>query len=578
MKRVLGVVVALCVASVAAAQPSYAQPVPFVQAPPLIQMSPPPVVGTVKPGPRKVGVITWGADLEAIYANGNSKTTAKGSIFDREGLSLVLFREDDFTKQLRMYLAGDTPFLRGTVGQIAMAAEIAARDPRTELVIIEQRSWSRGGDVIVVKDDIKTSKDLKGKIIAVQAYAPQVEFLFKVLADAGLSPKDVTVKWTRDLTKSDQDPGTALRKDPTVRAAAVISPDAMELTSQGTVGSGGERSVKGAKILLSTKSADHIIADVYAVRRDFYEANRGEIEKFVHGLMLAHEGARNLIAEKARQAAAYKTFMTAGAMILLDKPEIAEAEGMYADADLVGYRGNVAFFTSSTNPRNLQRVIGEVQSAFITMGLITKKVPIQAAQLDYKQLAAGLADTTGVEVPRFDPKEVAKVVDTRQKQGTLAEGELFPSFEVYFQPNQNTFPVEQYAEAFKRVAELASTYGGAVITVEGHADPLNYLQRKSKQATERELTEVAQAAKNLSYTRANGVRQSLISYAKGRGISIDANQFTVIGHGVMRPKNGLCGADPCAPRTEQEWRANMRVEFRIIRVEAEAAVFAPVSK
>jgi hypothetical protein len=49
----------------------------------------------------------------------------------------------------------------------------------------------------------------------------------------------------------------------------------------------------------------------------------------------------------------------------------------------------------------------------------------------------------------------------------------------------------------------------------------------------------------------------------------------VVGHGIEKPKNGLCAGDPCAPKNEPEWLANMRVEFRIIQVEAEASVFRP---
>ena len=48
-----------------------------------------------------------------------------------------------------------------------------------------------------------------------------------------------------------------------------ISPDALKLTSNGTVGTGSEGSVKGARMLLSTKTASRIIADVYAVRKDY---------------------------------------------------------------------------------------------------------------------------------------------------------------------------------------------------------------------------------------------------------------------------------------------------------------------
>jgi hypothetical protein len=49
-----------------------------------------------------------------------------------------------------------------------------------------------------------------------------------------------------------------------------------------------------------------------------------------------------------------------------------------------------------------------------------------------------------------------------------------------------------------------------------------------------------------------------------------------VGHGIADPKSGLCGTDPCAPKSEREWRDNMRVEFRVIQVEAEESVFRPL--
>jgi hypothetical protein len=32
----------------------------------------------------------------------------------------------------------------------------------------------------------------------VQAYGPHVDYLSKILADAGLTPKDVNIRWTSD--------------------------------------------------------------------------------------------------------------------------------------------------------------------------------------------------------------------------------------------------------------------------------------------------------------------------------------------------------------------------------------------
>jgi outer membrane protein OmpA-like peptidoglycan-associated protein len=224
----------------------------------------------------------------------------------------------------------------------------------------------------------------------------------------------------------------------------------------------------------------------------------------------------------------------------------------------------------------MEQLNAEIQQAFIGLGLVSARVPIAAANWDFNKLGSEAgASTTAQQTPRFDTQQVAGIVAKRQSQGKLGEGELF-SFEVQFKPNQDKFPVELYADAFKRVTDLAATYGGAVITVEGHSDPLGYLRAKEQGESQVVLGRTQQAAKNLSVARAIGVRDSVIAYAKAQGIGLDPSQFAVVGHGITAPKTGICGADPCAPKTEDEWLRNMRVEFRIIQIEAEASAFKPL--
>lgn len=59
----------------------------------------------------------------------------------------------------------------------------------------------------------------------------------------------------------------------------------------------GEGSVKGARILMSTKSANTIISDVYAVRNDFFNNNKGEIFEMVKGLIQSQEEMQMLLTE-----------------------------------------------------------------------------------------------------------------------------------------------------------------------------------------------------------------------------------------------------------------------------------------
>ncbi len=546
----------------------------YVQSPPLTE-----VVKTgvqpVQPGPVQVPLITWGGDIATIHANGDKAGTAKGSLFDRQGLDLRLVREDKFPRQLADYLSGKTPYLRGTLGMINMAAELLGRDPRTKPVVIAQLTWSAGGDALVVKPGILSAAGLKGKTIALQAYGPHVDYLTKILADAGLSAADVKLRWLPDLTGSDDSPMAALY-EADVDAALVIIPDALALTSNGTVGTGAEDSVRGARILLSTKTANRIIADVYAVRSDYLEANRAQVEAFVRGLLQGQERLQALVANRQADQAGYRRSFTAAAELLLDSPQaLADTEGLYADAELVGYPGNRDFFANPKFPRSLSKLTAEIQGAFAAIGLMRGQSTLEQAGWDYDALGQGLAKTDTAAGARFDTEQVASVVARRQLQGTLGEGELF-AFEIFFKPNQNTFSADLYSDAFERVVDLASTYGGAIITVEGHSDPMGYLRKKKEGESELVLGRVKQSAKNLSLSRAVAVRDSLLQFGNAQGINLDASQFAVVGHGIAKPRSGVCGSDPCAPKNEREWRDNMRVEFRIIQVEAEESVFKPL--
>lgn len=546
----------------------------YIGAPPLSTVVATPV-GSVASGPVQVPIITWGGDIATIHANGNAKSTDKNSLFGKLGLDLRLVREDVFANQLDAYLSGKSPYLRGTLAMIHMASEAAVADPRTKPVVIYQMTWSAGGDALVVKGNVRSAKDLRGKTIALQAYGPHVDYLAKVLADAGLSMKDVSLKWLPDLTGSANAPAAAMR-DPAVDAAMAIIPDAMALSSNGTVGTGAEDSVKGARILLSTKTASRIIADVYAVRADYLQSHRAQVESFVRGLLQGDEALRQVVAGKAARAAEFGLVMRNAAQILLDSPQAAnDVEGMYNDANFIGLAGNQGFFTKANQPRGFAQLNQEIQSALGTLGLVKRAVSLDHANWDYGRLSGNLKQTAETEAPRFDSGQVTAIVARKQQQGKLAEGELF-SFEVLFKPNQDSFPSDTYKDAFKQVVNLATTYAGAVITVEGHSDPLGYLRAKKEGAPAVALSRTQQAAKNLSLARATAVRDSVIAYAKGRGISLDKSQFALIGHGILQPRSGLCGSDPCAPKTEQDWLGNMRVEFRIIQIEAEASAFKPL--
>lgn len=546
----------------------------YIEAPPLAKAVTTPV-GEVRGKRLRLPMITWGGDIATILANGGTKKTQSGSLFDKAGISAELVREDAFVRQLERYIAGESPFLRGTVGMLNLASDVLAKDARIKPVVIYQLTWSAGGDALVVKPGIRTAADLRGKTIAVQAYGPHVDYLAKILSDAGLKTSDVKLRWLPDLTGTDNAPMAAFYESD-IDAAFTIIPDALALTSGGNTGTGAEDSVKGARILLSTKTANRIISDVYAVRSDYFNANRAKVQSFVGALMQAERELATLVKNRSQRSADYQKIMSQAAALLLDSAQaVSDAEGLYADCEFVGLRGNTQFFTDQNYPRGLGKLNAESQNAFSTMGLTSGGSVLASANWNYGAIEAAIGTDTRSETPRFDQGKVASLVTRKQQTGALSEGELF-RFEVFFKPNQKTFAEDLYKDSFDRVISLASTYGGAIITIEGHSDPLGYLRKKSNGEPAVVLGQIKQSAKNLSIGRAQSVRDSIISYANRQSIGLDASQFAVVGHGIGQPATGICNRDPCPPKTEQEWRSNMRVEFRILQVEAEESVFKPL--
>lgn len=516
---------------------------------------------------KELPIITWGGDINTIYANGSSLSTQANSLIGKAGLCFKLSRADSFPQQVARYKSGETPYLRGTMGMIALASD-AIKDPALKPVIFHQLTWSAGGDALVVKSNISKIKQLKNKTIALQAYGPHVDYLIKLLSDAGLTLNDVTIKWLPDLTGSKNSPPEAMYEK-NIDAAFMTTPDALALTS-GHIGTGAEGSIKGAKILISTKSAPRIIADVYAVRADYYKANPIEVESLTRALLEAQNKVAQLLKTKDKKA---DTLIKAAAKFLLDS-ELARDDllGLYSDAEHTDLAQSQSFFQNKNDRRNAKRIYQEAAVGLSKAGIISGNNAPKYANFDYSQF--GKVEQRYKST--FNAKQVNSVVAKKKQQGSLDDSELF-SFEVFFKPNQKTFTSALYQTEFERVIDLAATYGGAVITIEGHSDVMGYLRRKQAGSNSNILSRIKQSAKNLSLNRAQSVRDSIIEYAKLQHVSLDPNQFAIDGNGISQPKTGICGIDPCAPQTAKQWRSNMRVQFRLIQVETEADVFIPLN-
>jgi len=570
-------------------------------------------VAPVQEGVTQVPFITWGGDVATFHANGGLETKPE-SIYGQAGLKLKLVPGDDFVQQVRDYMSGKSPYLRGTLRMCGMASEVLNSDPSTKPVTILQLTYSQG-DHMVAREEIKTLNDLKGKRICLQQGGPHLGLVDDALAATGLTWDDVEIVWAKDLTASDDSPASKFRSDPSIAACCAISPDMIGLTGGlEQKGTGAEGTVKGAHVVVSTAQMNRSIVDVYQCRKDYFEANKAEVEKFVVGYLKATEelmSAKKAYNDGQGQSPIYLNALKLAQQIygpeVLPTVEI-DAHGLVLDANFVRIPGNEAFFNDPNNLVGFQAKQDSALALAVKLGYASQKMGFEAANWDYKKIS----ELVGVKyvAPVYASGRIkAEVTDF----GEDLEDDTIFTFEIKFEPEQIDFPVATYAADFQRFAKASATFGNAAIIIEGHADPTLALQhffwaakakglitgtsgsyrfkgqpldlsntdavvqavqmenlagqqRRNRSGQIEEIPDpkrTVAAALTLSKSRAEAVKSAIESYAQQNKLNIDLSQALAHGVGVADPVNPK-------PTNMTEAKENMRVVFRVVRVAAEA--------
>jgi hypothetical protein len=589
-------------------------------------------VGAVTVAPVKdkasleLPVLTWGGDVATFHANGG-RSTAEGSIFKSLGLSLEVTSGDDFPKAVGRYLSGETPFLRGTMRMLGLASELCARDKRTEPVVFLQLTWS-AGDHLVGREGIKTLSDLKGKKVAIQAGGPHLGLMDDALRAAQLGWGDIEVVWCKDLTGTPDSPAERFRADPSIAACTVISPDMSGLSGGDihALGSGEGKSIKGSRVVVSTAQMSRSIADVYAVRRDYYEAHRDTVEKFAAGYLKACEelvGARKHYEKRAEKPAdrlearqrilgvqRYEKALGFAQEIFGKEaiPSVDDAHGLICDCSFVGLPGNNSFFNDAGNLAGFMNKAKAADDLAVGQTYAPKSAPLAKHDLDYKNLiSVGKleAKLEAVVAERFVDIDADALFGAEGKKTEENDRDTILSFTIYFDGNQYAFPVERYGANFQRAVEAASTFGNAIVAIAGHADlkwwldtiqsegqsgdardPARKVLRRTARGWELdgasldfdntpELVRLSRAGafgkkvvegldylNDLSLKRASNVRKAILDYAAAKKFRLDPSQIKFVAVGVREPAVKQ-------PKDLDDSKKNMRVEFRVIKVRTE---------
>lgn len=478
----------------------------------------------------------WAGWGPIIFANNGFKPGKVWKTPDGKDFKVELVLIDNPVAMRDAYAAGEVHIGWATLDMVPLFLEGFVdstgkpRDSRVMPRIYQQIDWSSGGDGIVVRENIKTVADLRGKKLVLAQNSPSHYFALNMLVSGGVQPAEVQMVFTDDAFQA----AAAFNAQKDIAGAVSWAPDIYNLEK-----------IRGNRMLVNTATANKLIADVWFARADFAKDNPAIVEGLVRGIF---DAMQDLKSEDAKKRLA--ELMAQGYNI-----PAAEALNMLGDAHNTNWGENHQFFLNQNNPTNFERIWNQSYYLYRRIRAITHQ-PVPFDQV----MDFSIIDKLGKE-PKYtaqkDEYQVklapATVSDIRGEADEILTNTII----IHFYPNSADLFKKVTKEVdgkkvdelydprvdfvLEEVGRLVGQFGAARVIIEGHTDGSMKGQVP------------ASVVKELSLNRANAVKEALVKKFK-----LNPNQFAVEGVGWDRP----------ADRGDADNHAkNRRVEVRIFSAE-----------
>ncbi len=453
----------------------------------------------------------WAGWGPIILANDGFKGAKVWKTPDGKEFKIELVLIDNPITMQDAYSTGDIHIGWATLDMVPLFLERIVdatgrpRDSRVMPRIYQQVDWSNGGDGIIVRKSlVKTVSDLRGKKLVLAQNSPSHYFALNMLVAGGVQPAEVNMVFTEDAFQA----AAAFNSKSDLAAAVSWAPDIYNLSK-----------VSGNELLVTTATANKLIADVWFARADFAKDHPGIIESLVRGIF---EGMEQLKDPAKKQRCA--DLMAQGYQI-----PATDTINMFADAHNTNWAENYQFFMNANNPANFERVWRQSYYLYRRVNSI-KHSPVSFDQvMDFTFI-----EKLGKEPKYSSQKDEYQIAFTPKTVGEI-RGEsdeiLTNTVVIQFFPNSwdlskkvlkqvNGKAVEELYDpnvenVLVGIGDLVGKFGMARIVIVGHTDASMRGQVS------------ADLVKQLSAQRASAVKEALVrKYPK-----LDPNQFSTEGKG-----------------------------------------------
>lgn len=474
----------------------------------------------------------WIGWLPIVAANHGFSPNEDSVFFKDYGFKVNLKLIDDPVVARDAFASGESHILWGTLDMMALFAPELMRDSRTAPRIYQQIDWSSGGDGIVVRDRVKTARDLKGKTIVYAQNSPSQYFINNLLLNAGIQPSEVTHRYTATAFEA----AAAFVADKSIDACVSWAPDIYNIPER----------VAGTRILTTTAEANKLIADVWAARADFAKDHPDIIKGLVAGIFQGMDRLK----DDTFKGQAFQ-WMADGYGIPLD-----EVKAMASDAHSTNFAENKTFFLNQNAPANFERTWKNITFVYRELGLIGTPVRFDEV-MDFSAIKAldqegAFADQQDEYRATFAPVTYSKVRAEAPILTQTIRINFYPNSANIFEPEHDdldrtvadTLYDPNVAATLEKVGRLSGQYDRAVIAIVGHTDA----SMKGRGVRFEDV-------QRLSLDRAESVKNALVEK-----FAFDPNKFIIEGEGWNQP------ADPDDPGNHA---LNRRVEISVYPPESQ---------
>jgi len=465
--------------------------------------------GSLLGRPLKVGVVSWPGYAGGIVGNNGFKPN-KDCIFwknHKQTVEFVLLEDPAQRSQAFAKGEGGVDIVWSTVDYWANELPGFINNGVKARAIM-QVDWSRGGDAIVADQSIKRIEDLKGKKISLVKYTPSHWLLEYHLENSSLSDHDQKEIIDNIVGKDATLDARQAFKDKQVDATVVWEPDVTLALDR-----------PGSHKLVSTETANNLIADLMVAREDFIKEHPDVIKAFVQGWL---DGTT----EAVRNPDKVVQLLMENEQLYGDMKDPNKVKATLKTVKYADLADNTKMFGLDGRGALFDKLFSTAAAAWVRRGYITRPIPTdQAKDVTFLQEVYAVSP-----VPR--PPE-----ETLPAPPVVVQETTTKPVEILFDTASSTLTDDAKKAIDSNVALLAETNSNAYIRVSGNTD------NKGSRAT------------NIPLSKARA--ESVVAYIVEK-YQFNRNRFIVEGNGPDKPVD--------TNDTEDGRKRNRRTDVAVIPV------------